>query len=137
MTLWLRVVGISTRSLTHPFSVHQHIEGMLHRTGWSNLSRIDEENLVGVRNCIQAVGDDDFRRGCRQLIEDLPELLFGDGVDIRRSLVQNQYLRIAQHGTHEGDDLFLTQTNGVPCRGYLRLESLVETRKQTSNVSLI
>ena len=72
---------------------------------------VDEEDLVGVRDRVQAMRDDDFRRRRRQSCEDLLEQLLGHGVDVRRRFVQDQDFRIPQHRTHERDQLLLAEAD--------------------------
>ena len=48
--------------LADSFSVHKHVQCVLHGAGGSDLSGIDEENFIRICNRIEAVRDDDFRR---------------------------------------------------------------------------
>src|SRR5947209_10339157 len=98
---------------------------------------MDEENFVGIGDGIQPVRDDDLYGGRRKLIQDLLELLFGDGVDIRSGFVEDQELRISKHGAHECNQLLLSKTDGIAHGHDFRLKSLFESREQTSNIPLV
>src|SRR5918996_434400 len=76
---WLLASGfwLLASPLTDPFSVQQHIQGVLHGTGGSDFSGVDKENLIGIRDGVQAMRDDDLRARLRQPIEYLLELLLG------------------------------------------------------------
>ena len=79
--------------------------------------------------------DDDLRRRRGEFGEDLLEQLLGDRVDVRGRLIQNQNLRIPQHGAHERDELLLPQADPVADRRDLRLEPLLESSQQAAKVS--
>src|SRR5262249_38887396 len=112
--------------LTYSLAVQEHVQRVLHRTRGDNLSGVDEEDLVGVGDCVQAMGNDHLRRGFRQLVKDLLKLLFRDGVDVRRRFIEDQNLRIPQHRAHERDKLLLPEADGIArCRD-LGLKSLLK-----------
>src|SRR5438309_4228277 len=100
---------------------------MLHRAGRNDFAGIDKKDLVRVGNGIQAMRNDDLSRRLRQLAEYLLELLLGHRVDVCGCFVENQDLRIAQHGAHESNELLLSQADGISAGSDFRLESFFES----------
>src|SRR5215475_10772245 len=124
-------------SLADSLPVEEHIEGVLHRTCGNDLTGVDEEDLVGIRDRIQPVRDDDLGCRFRELTQNLLQLLFGNRIDVGGGLVKNENFRIAQDRPHESDDLFLTQTDRVASGEDLGLQALFEPREQTADISLV
>src|ERR1019366_5521083 len=56
-----------------PFAMQEHLESVLHGTRSGNFAGVDEEDLIDVIACVQAVRDDDFGGGRRQVREDFFE----------------------------------------------------------------
>src|SRR5215475_5115785 len=115
-------------SLADSLPVEEHIEGVLHRTCGNDLTGVDEEDLVGIRDRIQPVRDDDLGGRFRELTQNLFELLFGNGIDVGGCFVKDENLRTEQDGPHERDDMNLTQTGRVASGDDLGLHALFEAR---------
>src|SRR5262249_22637710 len=99
--------------LADSLAVEQHIEGLLHGTCGDDLSGVDEEDLIGVGDRVEAMRDDDLRRRCGQLVQDLLKLLLRDGVDVRRSFIEDEDFGISQDSPDERDELLLSEADGV------------------------
>ena len=123
--------------LTDPFSVQQHVDSLVQAAGPGDLTRIDEEDLVGILDGIQAMRDDDTGGARRQVTQDLFQQFFGDGIDIGRRLVEDEQVRVAEHGPHKGNELFLPQADAIAAGCYGRIEARVETRQQGFPVSVV
>src|SRR6185312_2685298 len=107
---------------TRAFFVEQQIDRVLHRARERNLTGVHEEDLVDIRNRVQAVRDDDARCRCRQFVEDLLQQFLRYGVDVRRGFVEDQQFGLAQRRAYEGDDLLLAQADAVAAGGDFGVE---------------
>ncbi len=103
---------------------------MLHRAGLRQVPTAHEEDVVGVADGVQAVGDDHLGGRRRQLVQHLFQQLLGHRVDIGRGLVEDQDLRLAQHRAQEGDQLLLAQRQALAPGLDRRRQALVEARDE-------
>ncbi len=62
-----------------------------------------DQDLVGVPDRAQAVGDHDARAPGQELPERLLNRRFGAGVYVARRLVQDEDARVGEHDAGEGD----------------------------------
>ena len=62
-----------------------------------------------------------------QLVDNLFQQLFGDGIDIGGSFIQDNEIGFSKHSTHKGDELFLPQADPVSGAVYLGIQSLIES----------
>ena len=69
---------------------------------------LQHDNLVGVANSRQTMGDDDGRPTDHQPLQCLLDQELGFGVDRGRRLVQDQDRRVPQHRSGDGQPLPLT-----------------------------
>ncbi len=65
-----------------------------------------------------------------QLVENLFQKLLGDGVDVGGGFVENQQVRTAQCGAHEGDELLLAEADVVAAAGDLGIQAFGKAREQ-------
>ena len=68
----------------------------------------DDQNAGGVADGGQAVGDDERGTALGQIIKGVLDLGFGDGIQGRGGLVQNQNGRILQENPGDGNALLLS-----------------------------
>ena len=110
--------------------MQQHIHGLIKVSRTRNLTTIDKEYLICILDRIEAVRDDHPGGGRRQTQQYLFEHLFRNRVDIGRSLIQDQQLRVAEDGTDKGDKLFLPQADTISRRNDLGGKPFVKPGKQ-------
>src|SRR5580704_13897982 len=84
-----------TRS-ARALAVQQQVERVIHRSRRRDLLAVDEEYLVGVLDCVQAVRNDHLRGRRWKLAKDLLQELLGDSIDVGRRLIQHEDLRFPQ-----------------------------------------
>jgi hypothetical protein len=68
---------------------------------------LDDEDLAGVPDGGDAVGDQNGGAPAHDIFEALENALFGEGVDARERVIEDQDLGIAQDGARNGDALLL------------------------------
>ena len=104
---------------------------MFKRAGPDHFACIDKKDFVGILDGIEPVGDN--HPGCiiRQMIKNILQYLFGDGIDVGSSLVQDEDFRLAQNSPHECNELSLAQTYTLPSGSNLRVQSLIKGTQDT------
>ena len=78
------------------------------RTTLGDASGIDDEDLVGITDGGQAVGDDDDGPSGRQLGQGPVDVSLGGGIGLSSGLVQNEDGGVLEVGARQGDALTLT-----------------------------
>ena len=86
-----------------------------HQSGWSVAGqhgpRVHEGNTIAAQGFVHEVGGDEdcHPLTAREVDEQLPELVAGDGVHARGRLVQQEHVGLVQHGDRQGEPLFEPQ----------------------------
>lgn len=78
------------------------------RATLGDASGVDDEDLVGVTDGGQAVGDDDDRPSGRQLGQGPVNVSFGGGIGLSGGLVQDEDRGVLEVGARQGDALALS-----------------------------
>ena len=78
-----------------------------------DLTRVEHEDLVGVADRRQAVGDRDRRASARELVQRLLHGALGLVVKRRRRLVEDQHRRVAQDGARDRHALLLAAREAI------------------------
>src|SRR5581483_8237556 len=68
-------------------------------------SALQHDDLIGITDRGQAMGDDQARTALEQYLEGLLDLLLGEAVDARRRLVEHQDLGIGDQRPREAEQL--------------------------------
>ena len=74
---------------------------------FDNLSVFEDDNLVGIENCLEAVSNDKASSASHNGFHGLLNLALRHRIDIGSRFVQNQDLRISQQSSSDGNQLFL------------------------------
>ena len=74
---------------------------------FDNLSVFEDDNLVGIENCLEAVSNDKASSANHNGFHGLLNLALRHRIDIGSRFVQNQDLRISQQSSSDGNQLFL------------------------------
>ena len=90
-------------------------------------SVIDNKYPVGVTHRFQPARDHDYRLVARQRFDSLLQSVLVLGVDVCRSLIENDHGRVLKHGTRNGNALALAAGKplaGFTCRSVVALRQL-------------
>ena len=74
---------------------------------FDNLSVFEDDNLVCIEDCFEAVSNDKASSASHNGFHGLLNLALCYCIDIRSRFIQNQDLRIRQQGSSNGNQLFL------------------------------
>jgi len=108
----LRVLGFVVEHLAElrliELTIHTAaLEQLVVCTLLGNHAVLDHQDAVGLQNRGQAVRDDDVGAPAHKVLQRVLNGVFGDGVQGRGGLVQNQDARILEHHTRDGEALLL------------------------------
>ena len=90
-------------------------------TIFSDLTFLNDENLIGIFNCRETVGNDEAGSPAHELVHSFLDQGFGKGVDRTGGFIHDEDIWVRQQGAGNADKLFLTDRKLIAAFSNVRI----------------